>query len=895
VVRRSQASAHIAPVGAPSPLPPGDWRFVVVPHTHWDREWYQTFEHFRIRMARTFDEVVDVLGADPRLRFTLDGQCVLLEDYAEVRDPAAVTALLELIRAGRVSVGPAYVLPDEYLVGGEALVRNLLVGARVCRRLGIPRALFGYQPDTFGNIAQLPQILRGFGIDHCLFMRGLGDEAGELGALFDWKAPDGSTVLAVRLLDGYGHAATLGMLDAHDKAIADPARWPEAACERVSAHLARWADVHRRSGLADVLLCNGVDHKRIQRNLPEILDALRSAYPGHEFEVGTYADYVERLRGARPAGRHVGELCGGRLHTVTRGVNSARLWIKQANAATEAELAVAETVACLGRLAGRYPYPDEELLYAWRQLLRCQPHDSIGGCSIDQVHEDMRPRFESARQVAGRVTEEALVALAHGPWHGWWHYADPPGSQRTAINPLPYDRSCVVELDGGPRAWAMTVRADGRPIPCQLDADDRTLLASVPLAPFGSASVEIVSGARTAPGDAGAHGEFGIANRHYVVVAEADGTLAVTDRRTGATHRGLLVFEDQGDRGDSYNAAPLGDVVTTAVGHARRRVTATGPVVAELTVDLRLDLPGGLAADDRSRRVGAGAVELTVRVRLHHDEDLIRFDLQGRNDACDHRLRALFAAPEADAADGVRAEGQFAVLHRPCRPPTGAGWKEPPQPTHHTAGAVAAGRLALFGDGLPEYEALPGADGGVTLAITLLRCFGWLSRDDNPLRPYGAGPEIPTPAAQEQGPFAARFALRLGSLSDAELARTTQALRTGALVGPAGARTHGLLRLDGDGWAFGALKRAEESDRLVLRLYNPGAAPAVARVGGALAAAGLRRVRLDETDLGPQAGAAVELAPYEIVSLALPPATPEPPAPFEIGPGAGMPDRQAWE
>jgi mannosylglycerate hydrolase len=882
-----------AVAGAP-PLPAGEWRFTVVPHTHWDREWYQPFQHFRIRMARCFDEIVDVVGRHPEMRFTLDGQCVLLEDYAQLRPPERVEALLEQIRAGRVSVGPAYVLPDEYLVGGESLIRNLLAGAAVCRRLQVPRALFGYQPDTFGNIAQLPQILRGFGLDHCLLMRGLGDAAERMGAVFDWTSPDGSTVLAIRLLGGYGHAASLGTLDEDGRRVAEPERRPLAACERVSAHLSAWQGAYRRDALREVLLCNGVDHRRIQRDLPEILDALRATYPGCRFEVGSFPDYVSRVRDRRdalPAARHTGELCEGRLHTVTRGVNSARMWIKHANAETEARLATAEALAALARLAGCCPYPGEELAYAWRELLRCQPHDSIGGCSIDRVHEDMRQRFSDAAQVADRLAGEALVALAHGAWQGWWHYTDAPGSRRSLVNPLPYARTALARVDGGPDAAAMTVLADGTAVPCQLGGDGRTLLAAVPLAGFGSRDLAIVPGRRTAAGDAVALGPDTIANRHYTVRALDDGSLEVTERAGGRRHLGLLVFEDQGDRGDAYNAAPLGDAVTTAGSTARRVVTATGPALAELTVSMRLALPGRLEEPDRDRRTDTGHVDLTVRVALRSDEDLIRIDVEGDNRACDHRLRALFRAPEADAADGVRAEGQFAVLRRPCRPAAGIGWKEPPQPTHHTAGAVAAGRLAVFGHGLPEYEALPAADGSVTLALTLLRCFGWLSRDDNPLRPYGAAPQLETPDAQEPGRFTARLALRFGELSDALLVRTGQLLRMEAACGPAGARTDGLLELGGDGWALSAVKRAETEDRLIVRLFNPGAEPASATLAGPFTS---RRARLDETDLGPLDGA-LRLGPYEIATVALSPAAEDAPEPFEPGPGAGMPDRQVWE
>src|SRR5690349_16002328 len=160
---------------------PSDFRFLVVPHTHWDREWYVPFEVFRLRLGAVVDGVLDTLEDDPSFTsFTLDGQAIVLEDYLDVR-PEQGARLRALLAAGRLEAGPWYVLPDELLVGSEALVRNLLLGRRVCRRFGIEPSTAGYEPDSFGHTSQLPQVLAGFGLRTFLFSRGLGDELDDLG------------------------------------------------------------------------------------------------------------------------------------------------------------------------------------------------------------------------------------------------------------------------------------------------------------------------------------------------------------------------------------------------------------------------------------------------------------------------------------------------------------------------------------------------------------------------------------------------------------------------------------------------------------------------------------------------------------------------------------------
>ena len=100
--------------------------FHVISHTHWDREWYQCFEHFRLRLVDLMDRLLDIFKTDPTYVFHLDAQTVCLEDYLEVR-PQRRTELEELVRAGRLLVGPWYVQNDFNLCSGEATVRNLLI------------------------------------------------------------------------------------------------------------------------------------------------------------------------------------------------------------------------------------------------------------------------------------------------------------------------------------------------------------------------------------------------------------------------------------------------------------------------------------------------------------------------------------------------------------------------------------------------------------------------------------------------------------------------------------------------------------------------------------------------------------------------------------------------
>jgi alpha-mannosidase len=395
---------------------PSDFRYLVVPHTHWDREWYLPFEQFRLRLGAVVDGVLETLERDPSFTsFTLDGQAIVLEDYVEVR-PENEGRLRELLSEGRLEAGPSYVLPDEMLVGGESLVRNLLLGRRVCRRFGVEPSRVGYMPDSFGHPAQLPQILAGFGLRTFLFSRGLGDELDDVGVVFRWRAGP-ADVVACQLLPHYDNFARL--------------TWYHDAEERVRGFVERFGELVRAAGGDTIVLANGSDHLPIEPELPEILSGLERTF-GTELRIGRY-DAFQPDGANLPV--HEGELVGSRLQNVLRGVNSARIYLKQANERAETRLLSIETAAALRTLRGEAPIPAADLRLAWRDLLRNHPHDSICGCSCDETHRDMLVRYEQLGRTLDFVEREAL------------------GVGGAYVNTLPYRRrrlvdGQLVELDG---------------------------------------------------------------------------------------------------------------------------------------------------------------------------------------------------------------------------------------------------------------------------------------------------------------------------------------------------------------------------------------------------------------------------------------------------------------
>lgn len=172
----------------------------VLHHTHWDREWYQTFEAMQIRLRDVIRHIVTMIENHQIEYFYLDGQTCVLDDYREIVSKEEFSRLEELIRRGKIQVGPWYVLADEFLCPPEACVKNLEIGMKTAKEYGSFCRL-GYLPDTFGHIGSMPQILKEFGIDCAVVWRGTNPSDCEVW----WEGNDKSRLatLVLSTRDGY--------------------------------------------------------------------------------------------------------------------------------------------------------------------------------------------------------------------------------------------------------------------------------------------------------------------------------------------------------------------------------------------------------------------------------------------------------------------------------------------------------------------------------------------------------------------------------------------------------------------------------------------------------------------------------------------------------------------
>ena len=739
---------------------------VVVSETHWDREWYQPFQEFRYHLVRTFEQLVDVLRERPDYRtFVFDGQAVVLEDALEI-EPGLREPLAEFGRKGRIRFGPWYVLPDEFLVSGESLVRNLHYGCEVARPFGPPLQV-GYVPDAFGHPAQLPQILARFGIKRAVMWRGMGEEADDLGSEFWWEGLDGSRVLTAWLPQGYGNFSKLG----YPFIWGDTTGW-EPSVEEAEKRLSERLEVLRRYNRSGVfLLMNGVDHVPPQRELPDLLESLRQRHPELEILHGTLEDFFQILESRREIfpllKTYQGEFNSGKHSFILQGVYSSRVYLKQANFELQTTLErYVEPLVALGTAVGGWRKWDRFVEYAWKELLKNHPHDDICGCSVDQVHRNNEHVYEQVREVAGQVLKDAL---RHVGWRLDLRRKD--ATPFVVFNPAEFARNDWVEVelwfDGQDERHKdfRLVTGDGKAVsfvrsgerlvegmdfqtPFRKHAVSGFVrLPDVP--PVGWTTLYAQSGAakQDPPGLQVDPAAGRVENRDVLVQFHADGTFDLTDKRTGEVFSHLHLLEDTEDVGDSYDYSPAENslTLTTEGAEAAIRYENRGACV-EVWVEREWNLPKEFDREAGRRSQETVSVPVRTRVRIWADSPRVDVRTEVDNRARDHRLRVHF--PTGVQTVFADVDEHFCILRRPISLPNEKDPAQPPVRTRHFQRFVSLGRrgrgFAVATRGLHEAEIL---DGGV-LALTLFRSFGWLSRPDLLTRPGNAGPMLPTPEGQ---------------------------------------------------------------------------------------------------------------------------------------------------
>lgn len=815
----------------------------IVPSPHWDGEWYWSKERFRIRLVQLIDDLLEIFEKNPEYKYhMLDGQTAPLEDYLEVK-PWKRETLKRLIGEGRLIIGPWYLQPDTFLASGESIVRNLMIGDRMGKEFG-KIAKIGYLPDSFGHIDQLPQILKSCGINEFFFTRGMNEEIENIGCEFIWKAPDGSEVYTTYLTDGYYGAGGLGFEDPFtDFRYLKPD--PEVALRKITEMLEKMKHDYRSDTL---LLFNGSDHTSAQNELPELLEHLNRNIPDVDFVFSTLREYIDRRNlPGETLPVYSGEFTGQHIHVIIKSVYSTRMYMKQANFRCQSMLEkYAEPFSTMNNILGGADLSDT-IDHAWKLLVQNHPHDCITGCSIDQVHKDVMNRYEKVNDIGDYVMHKSFEQLAKN-----FATNERDGEPILFFNPNNAAYNGVVtsklyfenaiSANDVMRKYTL-VNGMNEQVPffvsnvgteSVIELNNWKTLHVVELKVFaalpalGFIVLYFAKGKQEEQAARVGITANTLENEFYKVTVQDNGSLSVLEKETGKTYDGLNVFEDTEDDGDEYTYSFVEEshTVTTNDAKAKISIAEKSGISGTLKIQIDLRLPAELDSSRRKRSKRTVANRITSFVTVSAGSRRIDIRTEFENNAKDHRLRALFATGFTEYIN--YADGHFDIVerkkHYPERP-TERGkieyYATQPQ-TNFTSLVCGDAGVTIANKGLPEYEIVK--DNSV-IAITLLRCVGWLNKQDLMTRWRMAGPDIATPDAQCLGKHAFEYSIILHSNDILSASREASAfchpVFSKQIAACGGALRSGMSLLElPDTVVASAVKVAENRKGFVVRVYN---------------------------------------------------------------------------
>ncbi|MEI5990029.1 hypothetical protein A5881_001522 [Enterococcus termitis] len=842
----------------------------IISHSHWDREWYMPYEQHHMRLVELVDDVLELIETDPAFdSFHLDGQTIILDDYLQVR-PEKKSAVQKAITDGKLRIGPFYILQDDFLISSESNVRNMLIGKKESEKWG-PEVKLGYFPDTFGNMGQTPQMMKQADLDAAAFGRGVKPVGFNNEVLEDenytsqysemwWQGPDGSTILGLLFANWYSNGNEI------------PAE-KEAALMFWNQKL---AEAEKFASTDHLLMMNGVDHQPVQKDITKAIALANELFPEYEFIHSNFDEYLKQMSQDLPD--KVGTVQGELTSQETDGwftlanTASARVYLKQWNTTVERQLEnVTEPLAAMAYELTQ-SYPHDQLDYAWKLLLQNHPHDSICGCSVDEVHREMIPRFEKANEVGKFLAEDALTHLVKAVDTKQFADTSYPfvvfntsGYQKSEITKIKIEIERKPFKEGIPHElWAElaesqtptfeVIDSEGQVVPALISNPEVSFGYDLPKdrfrVPYMAKYVEIELPINNMPAfswDSFALRETKtpvgktdsmvvneendvLENSRLKVMINGDGTLEVLDKTSGRIYNKLLTIENTGDIGNEYIFKQPEDTTPLLSSGlpAEVSIVKDESFMAQVKIIQHMMIPE--AAEDlleqeqkavvdfryRKAKRSSKLKELTIEtvVTMEKDSPRLSFETTLNNQMKDHRLRMLF--PTGIKAETHEADSIYEVVTRPNK--VSKSWENPTNPQHQHAFVNIHDEksgVTVSNFGLNEYEVLPEAN---TIALTLLRAVGEM----------GDWGYFPTPEAQCIGQHTFKYGVdfhgeamdRYATYKRAYAAQIPFSVKqTTNHAGQLKAKD-AYLTIEGTNFAVTAMKNSEKNQALVVRGFN---------------------------------------------------------------------------
>lgn len=841
----------------------------VIPHSHWDREWYFTTSRSKVYLMKDLGDVLNTLENDPEFKyFMVDAQGSLLDDYIKWR-PQDKERISKLVNDGRLVIGPWYTQTDQLVISGESIVRNMYYGMKRCESFGKYMNV-GYVPDSFGQSGNMPQIYRQFGIEDTLFWRGVSDDMVKH-TDYNWRGDDGSVVFTTQIPFGYYIGGNIPEEPEENEEF-----WQKECLEKAGG----------RSATRHIYFPNGFDQAPVRTNLPQLVKERNEKDPENEYVISCIEDYIKDVKSENPELEEVqGELVIAKHMRIHKSIFSSRSDLKVMNTQIQNYVTnVMEPLLTISYNLGN-EYPHEAVAEIWKLLFENAAHDSIGSCISDTANEDVYVRYKQARDIAVNLVElhSRLIAT---------NVKNDADMTFTAINTLPQKRKdTVIVKTYVPGGKFAIIDEKGNDVDYTIiksrDLTDYVLSQTIMLDPSRKFYVpdqvlEVTMAIKANDVPALGYVQYSIdtqkdshketadkkvlENKYYTIEVEENGSLTIVDKANNVTYKNQGILVENGDDGDSFNYSPPRKDMEVFSNESKCTVKISGSDIYD-QAEIHFDMVVPADLDERAEGKVSVTMLVDMTVALRKDSKVIDFNVKVDNKGLSHRLCVLFDSQIVSAFN--YADQQFGLIKRPNyyekemklymesmnnKTEKKAGiqelanwandqstWQEPPisiEPTQYYV-SLTDGKtgIAVIPQGVREYEVLDDSK----IRLTLFRTYGFMGKENLIYRPGRASGEriIETPAAQllKEMEFNFGFTSYAGDINDSDIDTLAKQYNTnlevytyaeflnGRLIFSQreiegqNAKIHSLFETEGN-LVVSAVKKAEEDDGYIIRLYN---------------------------------------------------------------------------
>lgn len=743
----------------------------VVPHSHWDREWYFTIEDSNVLLCENLPYLMNVLEGNSQYKaYVFDGQMSVIEEFLKIL-PDQKNRLKKLIGEGRIFVGPWYTQTDSLLVNKESIIRNLLYGTRLGTEMGHSMEI-GYLPDIFGQNAYLPSIFKGFNIDYSILQRGIYNDDLKEDLNFLWVSPDGEYVKANNIYLGYGPGKFLSSKEDYVQ-------------EKLIPMLDKLSSLN--TSTERLLLPSGGDQVLIREEFPKTIKELNEMNLGYEFMLSDYESFMKNTWDANSFKNEIhGELIACQKSRIHNTIGSQRYDIKKLNNSVENKIIyILEPLAAISKTLG-LEYPKAWLDMIWKLLFDAHAHDSIGGCNSDDTNADIIARLNKANRIADdllniikkkltfaiskKINKENILVIfnlkitVEDQSFESVLFTNSRNFEIKALsgNIIPFVIKAQSFINGGKQ---VVVTPEGEK-EIELPGYYRTVINYnlKKLPPMRYAVLEIHEKEEAKVNILTKSRDSYISNNHYELKFN-EGEVTLINKKNNEVIKGIIAFEECADDGDSYDFSPLLGEEPNLIKKGEIISVEKSKGLERMTIKHALMLPYDL--EERKNNRYSMLFKIFTTIELREDEEFVRVSHDIDNNCKDHRVRVLFNTSMKNLEYSYSDEG-FSIIKRKNKNAYIENWKEQkfaeaPIAIYPLENFVSVtdekNTLGVITKGIKEYEVL----NNEVLALTLFRSVGLLGKDDLAWRPGRASginnKVVYTPKAQLLGKLTFEYAI----------------------------------------------------------------------------------------------------------------------------------------